>query len=351
MQPAPRLKSLATAVPPFALNQEDVAVLARDLFACRNGQIERLLPVFENAGIRTRYSCVPLDWYLETTDWESRNRLYLDNAVALIREAAEACLARAGTKAEEIDTLVTVSTTGLATPSLDARLMAELPFRRDVQRLPIFGLGCAGGVLGLARAAAMAKAAPGSRVLLLVVELCGLTFRSRDKSKANIVATALFGDGAAGAVISADDRQQDGAAVAGWGEHTWDGSLDVMGWRIMADGFGVLFSQDIPSIVRAHYGAAADRFLESQGLGRGDLDGLICHPGGAKVVAALEEVFGQAPGAMADARDVLRDYGNMSAATVLFVLERVLARGLSGRHLLSALGPGFTAGFALLESP
>ena len=344
-----RLQALATAVPPYKLDQHDVASLARRLFARRGREIERLLPVFANAGIESRYSCVPLDWYLESVDWQARNQLYLDNALALTEEAATRCLEQAGLDADAVDSIVAVSTTGLATPSLDARLMERMPFRRDLQRLPVFGLGCAGGALGLARAAALARGQPGSKVLLLVVELCGLTFRSGDLSNANIVATALFGDGAAAALITSDESDAP-AAITSWGEHTWPRSLGVMGWRIEDDGFGVLFSQDIPSIVRRQLGAAVDTFLGKEGLGRADLDGVICHPGGTKVLTALEEVFDLPDGGLDEARAVLRDYGNMSAATLLFVLERVLRKGLSGRQLLSALGPGFTAGFALLEA-
>lgn len=344
----PRLQALATAVPPHKLDQSDVASLARRLFARRGQEIERLLPVFANAGIESRYSCVPIDWYLESCDWQVRNQLYLDNALALTETAATRCLDAAGLDVGEIDSIVAVSTTGLATPSLDARLMERLPFRRDLQRLPVFGLGCAGGALGLARAAALARGEPGSKVLLLVVELCGLTFRPCDLSNANIVATALFGDGAAAALITCDEADAP-TAITSWGEHTWPNSLGVMGWLIKPDGFGVLFSQDIPTIVRRQLGDAVDGFLAKHGLGRPDLDGVICHPGGAKVLTALEEVFDLPNGGLAEARAVLRDYGNMSAATLLFVLERVLLKGLSGRQLLSALGPGFTAGFALLE--
>ncbi|MFQ6017149.1 MAG: type III polyketide synthase [Kiloniellaceae bacterium] len=349
--PSPaRLLSLATAVPPFVLRQDEVMAEARLLFEARGSEIERLLPVYDNAGIETRYSCVPLDWYHGACGWRDRNALFVDNAVELLRRAASDCLARAGVAAERIDSLVTVSTSGIATPSLGARLMEVLPFRRDVQRLPVFGLGCAGGVLGLARAAAMARAAPGGLVLFLVAELCGLTFRRRDASKSNIIATALFGDGAAAALIACD-RHASGPEIAGWGEYTWPDSLDVMGWRIEEDGFGVLFSRDIPAIIRERYGAAVDAFLAGQGLSRADLAGTICHPGGAKVLDALEEVFGLPPGGMTVARQVLRDYGNMSGASVMFVLDRVLKAQPHGRYLLSSLGPGFTAGFLLLETP
>jgi len=345
-----RLLSLATAVPPHVLHQREVVARARYLFQ-RNGlNIDRLLPVYANAGIDTRYSCVPIDWYQEASGWKSRNELFVENAGKLLCRAAEQCLAEAGVAAEMVDTVVAVSTSGIATPSLDARLMEILPLRRDVQRLPIFGLGCAGGVLGLARAAAMARAEPGSTVLFLVVELCGLTFRSHDMSKSNVIATALFGDGAAAALVSSAGSE-DRPVIAGWGEHTWPDTLDVMGWRVEEDGFGVLFSRDIPAIVHDRYGAAVDAFLTRRSLTRADLDGMLCHPGGAKVVDALEEVFGLAPGGMADAREVLRAYGNMSAATVLFVLDRALRRGVRGRQLLSSLGPGFTAAFALLETP
>jgi alkylresorcinol/alkylpyrone synthase len=346
----PRLLALATAVPPYRLEQREVAAKAPEIFAGLGARLESLLPVYDNAGIETRYSCVPLDWYLKPTGWKERNALYMENALDLIAQAADECLGRAGLAAEAVDTLILVSTTGLSTPSLDARLMARMAFRRDLQRLPVFGLGCAGGVLGLSRAAALARAAPGSRVLLLVVELCGLTFRARDSGTSNVVATALFGDGAAAALIAAEDTAP-GPALVAWGEHTWPQTLDVMGWRIEDDGFGVLFSRDIPTILRKRFRAAVDAFLADQGLARRDLSGLVCHPGGPKVIEALEEIFEFAPGAMAEARAVLRDYGNMSAATLLFVLERVLATEVAGRHLLSALGPGFTAGFLLMDMP
>ena len=352
--PTPRLLSLATAVPRHRLDQGDVAAIARRIFDGPESEIEYLLPIFENAGIARRYSCVPLDWYLEPVGWEARNRLYLDNALELIETVAHDCLAGAGLGAGDVDTLLCVSTTGLSTPSLDARLMDRLPFRPDVERLPVFGLGCAGGTLGLARAAALAKARPGSRVLLLVVELCGLTFRPGDRSRANVVATALFGDGAAAALVTLDPNGTGSGlapSLVGWGEHRWPNSQDVMGWRVEADGFGVLFSKDIPSLIRTDFAPALDRFLARCGTDRGALAGYVCHPGGEKVVSAFEEVLGLEAGSLHQARAVLRDHGNMSAASVLFVLERVLAERPSGRHLMTSLGPGFTAAFALMDLP
>ena len=354
MSLSPRLLSLATAVPPYRLAQGDVAAIARRIFGGPASEIEYMLPIFENAGIGQRYSCVPLDWYLEPVGWQERNQLYLENALDLIATAATDCLGRAGLDAAEVDTLLCVSTTGLSTPSLDARLMDRLPFRPDVERLPVFGLGCAGGTLGLARAAALAQARPGSRVLLLVVELCGLTFRPGDQSRANIVATALFGDGAAAALVTAvpdDDGPSRSPSLVAWGEHRWPGSQDVMGWRIERDGFGVLFSKDIPSLIRADFMAALDGFLARCGSDRASFSGYVCHPGGEKVVSAFEEVLGLEPGALAHARAVLRDHGNMSAASVLFVLERVLAERPRGRHLMTSLGPGFTAAFAVMDLP
>ena len=346
----PKLLGLATAVPPHVLGQKDVAQRSRILFNGRSAEIERLLPVYENAGIETRYSCVPIEWYMTPSGWKESNRLYVENAEMLLVNAAEKALKRAGCAAEEIDLIVTVSTSGISTPSLDARLINRLSFRRDVQRLPIFGLGCAGGVLGLSRAAALARANPDARVLFLVVELCGLTFRPRDLSKSNIIATALFGDGDA-AVVLGCRAGRNRPVIQSWGEHTWPGSLDVMGWHIEDDGFGVLFSRDIPALIRNRLREVTDTFLERAGCAREDLVGFICHPGGAKVIDALEESLDLDKGDLDDARAVLRHFGNMSASTVFFVLERVLGKGIRGRHLMSALGPGFTAAFLLLDAP
>lgn len=361
--PAPVvLSAIASATPRHIIRQKDVVHRVRALFGDRRLDIERLLPAFGNAGIETRHSCVPIEWFLTPSTWKGRNALFVDNAVDLLAEAAEACLAQAGLPIDDVDGLVTVSTTGVATPSLDALLMERLPFRRDVARLPIFGLGCAGGVLGLSRAAALAQglsqAGRGSRVLCLVVELCTLTFRANDRSKSNVIASALFGDGAAAVLLEAPvaGRGARAAAATGslklgaQGEHTWPNSLDVMGWEVEDDGLGVLFSRDIPALIRERMGPAVDSFLTRHGFSRGDIDGYVCHPGGAKVVGALEDVFGLSQGKLREARAVLRDFGNMSAVTVLFVLERMRRSGMRGRYLMTALGPGFTVGFQILEA-
>jgi alkylresorcinol/alkylpyrone synthase len=344
----PRLLALGCAVPPYELGQDAVAVRARHLFAAvARGELDRLMPVFANAGIERRYSCVPIDWYEQPHGWVERNALYLEHALRLLEAAARDALAGARLAPDEIDAVVCVSTTGIATPSLDARLMGRLGMRPDVRRVPLFGLGCAGGVIGLARAAELARAAPRSRVLFLVVELCALSFRKHDVSKSNIVATALFGDGAAAAIVACDG---DGPALGGSGEHTWPDSLDVMGWEVMEDGLKAIFSRDIPTLVLREMRPAAAAFLAREGLALADIRHFVCHPGGAKVILALEEAFGVPAGTLAAARSVLRDYGNMSAATVLFVLDRMLRAGVRGRMLMTALGPGFTAGFLLLDA-
>src|SRR5271154_3560741 len=344
MQPVPRLAALATAVPPYPLDQEAAVERARHLFAGAAG-LDRLLTVFANRGIGRRYSSVPLDWFDEPHGWPERNRRYLATALDLLESATGRALDRAGIHSSEIGAIVVVSTTGIATPSLDALLIDRMRLPPTVQRLPIFGLGCAGGVIGLARAATLAAAMPDKAVLFLVVELCSLTFRGGDRAKSNIVAAALFGDGAAAALLHC---RAAGPAVIAAGEHTWPQTLDIMGWEVAEDGLKPVFSRDIPRLVAERLGAAARDFLGDHGLMPGDIDRFVCHPGGPKVIDALEHAFGLGPGVLDDARAVLREYGNMSAASVLFVLERMLTQNWE-RALITALGPGFTAGFAVLS--
>jgi alkylresorcinol/alkylpyrone synthase len=344
----PHLLAVATAVPKHELGQREVAQRARNVFdAVGVADLDRMVAVFGNAGIDMRYSTVPVDWYDRQHGWTERNALYLEHALDLIEEAARKCLARAKLDAQDIDAIVTVSTTGIATPSLDAMLMGRLALRPETRRLPVFGLGCAGGVIGFSRAADLARAAPQSRILFLVVELCALSFRRDDFSKSNLVATALFGDGAAAAIISC---QGQGPALLQGGEYTWPRSLDIMGWDVAEDGLKAIFSRDIPALVRRDLRDATKSFLSTQGVSLDTIEHFICHPGGAKVITALEEAFGLDDGKLAMARSVLRDYGNMSAATVLFVLDRTLRDGAKGRMLMTALGPGFTAAFQLLDA-
>ena len=345
----PRLLSLATATPPHVLDQQQAAALAAAVF---KGQVFRtpdLLSIFENTGIRTRRGVRPLEWYSQPHGWPERNLVYLEGAEALYVEAAQAALAKAGMAAADVGQLVTVSSSGIATPSLEARVAGRMGFRADARRTPVFGLGCGGGVAGLALAERLARADPGRAVLLAIVELSTLAARPDLPSKESIISTALFGDGAAAAVISAEPGVT-GRAIEDSGEHLWPDSLDVMGWRIDPVGLGVILSATVPAFVERRLPEAAHAYLDRGGLRSGDVARYVCHPGGAKVVPAIEAALQLPAGTLDVEREVLAEYGNMSAPTVMFILDRVMTRGGAGdgRLVVSAMGPGFTAQFVSL---
>ena len=342
-----KLVSIATAVPPYCLEQRDVAAAAHKGFASRFGDFERLARVFETTGIQRRYAVRPLDWYFQPLGWPERNAAYLEGAVALFVDAATKALAAAGLNANEVDTVVTVSSTGIATPSLEARAAGVMGFRADIERVPVFGLGCAGGVTGLAIASRLAKASPGSVVLVVAVELCTLSFRLDELTKANIVATALFGDGAAACVLRAGEHGI--AEIEMSGQHTWPDTLAIMGWSVDPQGLGVIFDRAIPPFAEANMLPAVVGILERAGLELSDFDRLTFHPGGAKVIKALERAFSLTRGTLDHERSVLAEYSNMSAPTALFVLDRLIQAGLPPRTLLTAMGPGFSTSCVSLK--
>lgn len=345
-----RLLGLAPVRAPYTIDQADVTRRARAIFGPRLGDFERLARVFETTGILERQAVRPADWYEAPRGWPERTEAYLEAGTTLFIEAAQAALAAASVTAADVDTVVTVSSTGIATPSLEARALVDLGLRRDVHRVPVFGLGCAGGVSGMSLAARLARAEPGSTILFVALELCTLAFRSDRAEKADLVATALFGDGAVGAVLRAGSADLGPVIEAGF-EHTWHHTLDIMGWSVDPVGFGVIFDRAIPPFVATRYGEALAALLASTGLTREEVDRFVCHPGGTKVIAALEGALDVSEGTLDAERAVLRDHGNMSAPTALFVLDRVLRSGFRGRAVLSALGPGFTASFVSLRVP
>ncbi|HET9336964.1 MAG TPA: type III polyketide synthase [Sphingomicrobium sp.] len=341
------LLSLATAVPPHTVEQSYAKAKARELFGGRKALFDRLSGVFDNAGITQRHIVAPTIWYEGHHGWKERNRVYLDACDALFREAASTAIEWAGLEPADIDGVVVVSTTGIATPSLDARNGPAIGLRDNVRRVPIFGMGCAGGVNGLATAARLAAADPGSRWLFVTIETCSIAIRLDSDDPAAIVATAIFGDGAAAAVVSAGTGGI--ATIAGAGERMWPDTLGIMGWRVEDPGLAVVFDRAIPPFVEAELAGAVDGMLADMGRDRGDIERFCCHPGGVKVIDAIEAALELPVGTLDLERDVLNDCGNMSAPTVLFVLERLMAQGLPERTMLTAFGPGFTCAGMLLE--
>lgn len=345
-----RLCGLGTAVPVHILPQDMVRKNAERILGPRYPEFARLAQTFTSSGIEQRYSVAPFEWFEKSQNWPQRTKAYLEGATDLFVKAAQAALDDSGLKAEDIDTIVTVSSTGIATPTLEARAMGSLAFRKNVKRVPVFGLGCAGGVSGLSIATRLARSAPGSRVLIVAVETCTLSFRSDRLQKADIIATVLFGDGAAAAVVSTDapdspgSSGNSGGAILGEGaEYTWPDTLPIMGWDVDTDGFGVIFDRSIPAFVKKHLGEAISAAFEVENFTSETITRLICHPGGAKVVEAIEEAMALEAGTLNHEREVLKKYGNMSAPTALFVLDRVRQSKPKGQMMMTALGPGFTA--------
>lgn len=373
----PRIAAIETAVPALTVNQEEARRLAGETFAGALDGLDRRLQVFERSGIKQRHLCVSPDWLSRPRSFAERNRVYTEQALSLGERAARGALSRAGIAAAAIDAFFFVSSTGVATPSLDAHLIPRLGMSAHVHRTPIWGLGCAGGAVGLTRAFQYTRAYPRARVLLLAVELCSITFQSDDRSLQNLVAAALFADGAAAALIVGDEAPGRMASVqpAAGEEHPgmtaagpagrdaaapanragpaivdaestlWPNTLDLMGWEVSAQGLGVIFSRDIPRVVQQEARQAMTGFLGRNGLDLASIEHFILHPGGAKILAA----YGAIPGINLDADhpsfQILRNYGNMSSPTVLFVLKETMARRprTGGWGLLAALGPGLSS--------
>ena len=342
------LLSLATAVPPHVIEQQDAKACAREAFGGKKALFDRLAGVFDNAGIARRHIVAPQEWYMSAHGWHDRNAVYLEAAESLFVEAASDAIEKAGLAPEQIDGVVTVSTTGIATPSLEARVGPRMGLRDDVRRVPMFGLGCAGGVNGLATTSRLAASEPGTNWLFVTVETCSISIRLDSDDPAAVVATALFGDGAAAAVVTGGKHSI--ARIMGGAEKLFPDTLRIMGWDVEDPGLAVVFDRAIPPFIEKNLASTVDEMCAKLGIDRSDIDRLCCHPGGVKVIDAIETALHLNQGELNIEREVLRDFGNMSAPTVMFVLDRLLKQGLPDRVLMTAFGPGFTCAGLLLEA-
>ncbi len=344
--PSPRLLALGTAVPPHRITQDEVlAILAE---AKGKKLPPRMAGILANTGIEQRHIAMPPEYYFGARGWAGRALVYEDTAAALFKQAAGKALERAGLAPADIGQIVYVSTTGNMTPSLPSRMISAMGFGYDTRCVPLFGYGCAGGVIGLGIAADLHRAAPDKAVLLVSLELCSIAYDHARMEKKDMVALALFADGCAAAVIGAGENdKKSGPELSAFASHVWPGTLDMMGWEIGDTGFDLVLARDIPLFVNSHFAPVCDAFLAGQGLARFSLAEPACHPGGGRVVDALAEYFGDD---LATTRNMLRQYGNMSSPTVLFVLEELLAAGpIDKPMLMTALGPGFVGAMGLLR--
>lgn len=350
----PAIVALETALPPFKVSQDEIAHFAHSHFGKHIHEIDRFIPIFANSGIDFRYLSVSTEWLGKTHTLAEKNRLYIQSATGLCAQAARSAMERAGLGAHDIDYIVYVNTTGIATPSIDARLINVLGLRTNIRRTPIWGLGCAGGAAALSHTFHYLKGHPKETALVVCAELCGLTFLADDFSVSNLVASALFGEGAAAVIMrGAECERHNGLSVLATNSRFYPDSLDVMGWNVVEAGLQVVFAQRIPDIVAANAKQDLSEFLKSEELKLADIDQFLFHPGGTKVIAAYVDALALTNGKLDNSRAVLREYGNMSSVTVLFVLKRYLDQAMrkAGKYsLVSALGPGFCSESVLIRS-
>ncbi|MCA0119228.1 type III polyketide synthase [Bacillus sp. RSS_NA_20] len=355
--------SVGTSLPKHHVDQQAAAQFARSQFKQSFKDIDRLLKAFNNGEIESRQFVQPIDWYQEHHSFEEKNNLYVEKALAHAKEAVFHCLHETAfltmpVPFDEIDALFFISSTGLSTPSLDAKLMNVLSFSPYTKRVPIWGLGCGGGAAGLSRAYEYIRAYPEAKVLVVACELCSLTFQPQDQSKSNLIGTSLFGDGTAAVLLTGEKaaskytRLKTVPKVLGTQSVTMKDSEDVMGWDFTADGFRVIFSRDIPSIISGWLKEQVDQFLHQLGFSTEDVSVFLAHPGGKKVIDAYLESLSLQEHQLFSSKEVLKQHGNMSSATVLYVMKHFLEHqsldaGQVG--LCGALGPGFSSELLLMK--
>ena len=321
------------------------------MFLANFPEAARLIFAFDNTEINTRNFCEPLSYYKIPNTFQERNNNYAAITLNYAVQAIEDCISKAIINKNDITDLIFISTTGLATPSMDALIINKLRLSPHINRIPVFGLGCGGGVSGMAKANTLAKANPHAVVLLVAVELCSLTLIKSDYSKSNFIGSSLFSDGIAACIIKGDNYNSKNQVnyVASSSNLYYD-SLDVMGWDFQDTGFKVLFSKDIPAFIHEHIKSDIDEFLNKHNIVLSDIKSFVFHPGGKKVLDAYQDALGVEGDFLKNTREVMNDYGNMSSATVLYVLEKFMGEGFEpGYALMLAMGPGFSSEMVLLR--
>jgi len=347
-----RIAAVGKAFPPHYHSQDELLAAFQKYWSREHHNPERLERLHRNVLVGGRHLALPLEAYDELETWGQANDAWIRVAQEVGETAIADALERAGLGVGDVDALYTVTVTGIATPALDARLMNRMGLPRQMKRVPVFGLGCVAGAAGIARAADYVRGYPDQVAVLLSVELCSLTLQRRDLSIPNLIASGLFGDGAAAAVVTGSERESDGPEIVATRSVFYPGTEDVMGWDISERGFQIVLSPDVPVMVEKHLRADAESFLADHGLEVGDISSWVCHPGGPKVLEAMQSAFDLPPEALEVTWRSLREVGNLSSTSVLLVLRETMDahRPEPGSWgVLLAMGPAFCSELVLLR--
>ena len=347
-----RIASVGTAFPKNYYSQEALSANLKQHWAKRHHNLERLDQLHQNVLVGGRHLALPIDEYLKLDSFSDANDAFIRVAVDVGAEAVQNTLEPLGMTLRDVDHVFFMSTTGIATPSIDARIFNRLGVRSDIKRTPVFGLGCVAGAVGITRAADYVRAFPDQMALVLSVELCSLTLQRKDLSIPNIIASGLFGDAAAAVLVVGAECEPSGPSVVATQSIFYPDTERVMGWDIKQEGFQVVLSADIPNLVKGVVRENVDNFLEAQELNLSDIETFVCHPGGPKVLEAFQQALEIEDDALSITWDSLKRVGNVSSASVLTVLGETLrsrspAPGSYG--ILMAMGPGFCSELVLLQ--
>jgi alkylresorcinol/alkylpyrone synthase len=346
-----RILSAASAFPKHYYPQH---VLASAFLKHWNGKLDNPRMVewlHARVGVEGRFLTLPMETY-ETLTWTEANNHWIDAAQELGEQAICGALSRAGIAREDLGAMFFVSITGIASPSIDARLINRMGLSPQLRRTPIFGLGCVAGAAGISRAADYVRAYPRQAAVLLAVELCSLTLQRDDLSVANLISSGLFGDGAAAVIVAGDEWERPGPEIVATRSIFYPGTERVMGWDISDKGFRIVLSPEVPEMVRKHLAGDVDAFLDEAGLRRSDIGSWIIHTGGPKVLEATQEALDLEAGALDISWKCLRKTGNLSSASVLVVLEEFMNAHRPAPEswsVLAAMGPGFCSELLLLK--
>jgi alkylresorcinol/alkylpyrone synthase len=355
-----QIVGIGSAFPANVYPQQAITEAFKAYWGDRLGRPELLDRLHSRARVKSRHLAFPMERYPQFENFGATNRAWMEAAADLAERAIDGALARAGMRRDELDALFVISVTGVASPSLDARLINRMGLRSDIKRTPIFGVGCVGGAIGLTRAADYVRAYPAQSAVIVAVEICSLTVQRDDLTTVNLIASGLFADGACAVIVSGAERaaatsgagEARGVGIVGSRSFFYPATEEIMGWDISEKGFAIVLSEKLPALIRSRLAGDVDEFLGGYGLKRGDLANWVIHPGGPRVIEAVEDTLELRHGELARSWESLERVGNLSSASVLCVLEETVTahRPAAGSYgLVMAMGPGFCAEMLLVR--